>query len=169
MYNRSFLGQVPIAITCCLFLAYSLRSSLRDLRDLHKYGEEGEDYHKPHTLNFDYPGAITLAVWISSFLAVIDLQEQLSWGDPLVLSITIVGLLSLVAFLALETYPGNRELLIPLRLFKTGVGAFCVAQVCCAPSYTKCSLNIVAKNDRSNSPPFETENTRANRGMFFSC
>ena len=92
------------------------------------YDEHGTDV-KTHVLTFDYSGAITLAVWISSFLAVIDLQNQLSWGHPLVWSIATVGLLALVAFLALETYPGNRELLVPLHLLKTEVGVFCAGQV----------------------------------------
>jgi len=91
--------------------------------------DESENEPKPPKLWFDFPGAIALAIWISSLLAVIDLQNQHSWGHPLVLSLTILGVLSFLLFLALETFPGNRELLIPLRLLKTEIGAFCVAQV----------------------------------------
>lgn len=127
---RSFLGQVPVATGCCVLLARGLRTSLPVLKkqDERQHEESATDL-QPDLLTFDYPGAITLAIWISSLLAVIDLQNQLSWGHPLVLSITIVGVLAILAFLALETYPGNRELLIPLRLLKTEVGAFCAGQV----------------------------------------
>ena len=129
-FCRSFLGQVPIATGCCVLLARALRTFLPAVE------EEGERQHdeyetdlKADVLTFDCPGAITLAISISSFLAVIDLQNQLSWEHPLVLSIAIVGVLAILTFLALETYPGNRELLIPLRLLKTEVGAFCAGQV----------------------------------------
>ncbi|KAH8780515.1 major facilitator superfamily domain-containing protein [Hyaloscypha finlandica] len=119
-WRWSFLGQVPVATGCCVLLARGLRTSLPVLKEQEeRQHEESATDLQPDLLTFDYPGAITLAIWISSLLAVIDLQNQLSWGHPLVLSITIVGVLAILAFLALETYPGNRELLIPLRLLKT--------------------------------------------------
>lgn len=127
---RSFLGQVPIATGCCVLIARGLQTFSPILEEEDEWQlEESETELKPDTLAFDYPGAITLAIWISSLLIVIDLQNQLSWGHPLVLGITIIGVLSILAFLVLETYQGNRELLIPLRLLKTEVGAFCAGQV----------------------------------------
>jgi hypothetical protein len=129
-FCRSFLGQVPIAAGCCVLLARALRTFLPVVEE---EGERQDDEYetdlKADVLTFDYPGAITLAISISSLLAVINLQNQLSWGHPLVLRIAIVGVLAILTFLALETYPGNRELLIPLRLLKTEVGAFCAGQV----------------------------------------
>lgn len=80
-------------------------------------------------LTFDFAGAITLAVAISSLLAVIDVQGSLSWEHPLVQSLVVIGILSTLAFLAFETFPGNRELLMPLKLLKTEIGAFCAGQV----------------------------------------
>lgn len=91
--------------------------------------DEPQDERRKRLPSFDYLGAITLAIWITSFLVIIDLQVQLSWTDPLLLSLIIIGIISFVVFLILETYPGGRELLIPLSLFKTEVGAFCVGQV----------------------------------------
>lgn len=91
--------------------------------------EYSENERTPSVLAFDFPGAITLAIAISSLLAAIDLQNQLSWGNPLVLSLIIVGIIFTLAFLAFETFPGNRELLMPLRLLKTEIGAFCAGQV----------------------------------------
>jgi len=127
---RSFLGQVPIASGCCALLAHGLRTSMPILDEEGEgQPEEYESELKPNVLSFDFPGAITLAIGISSFLIVIDLLNQLSWLHPLVMGTTIVGVVSTLAFLALETYPGNRELLIPLRLLKTEVGAFCIGQV----------------------------------------
>ena len=129
-FCRSFLGQVPIATGCCVLLARALRIIVPVVEEEGEWQyDEHETDLKVDVLTFDYPGAITLAISISSFLAVIDLQNQLSWGHPLVLTIMIVGVLAILTFLALETYPGNRELLIPLQLLKTEVGAFCAGQV----------------------------------------
>jgi uncharacterized membrane protein len=91
--------------------------------------EESAPEPKSNDLAFDFPGAITLAIGISSLLTIIDLRNQLSWEHPLVIGITIIGIFAILIFLAFETYPGNRELLIPLRLLKTEVGAFCAGQV----------------------------------------
>ncbi|KFY87549.1 hypothetical protein V498_07123, partial [Pseudogymnoascus sp. VKM F-4517 (FW-2822)] len=91
--------------------------------------EEPQDERRKRLPSFDYLGAVTLAIWITSFLVIIDLQVQLSWTHPLLLSLIIIGIISFLLFLILETYPGGRELLIPLSLFKTEVGAFCVGQL----------------------------------------
>lgn len=100
---------------------------------------------KPVIKAFDYPGAFALAIWISSLLSVIDLQNQLLWGHPLVLSIIVAGLMSLVAFLALETWPGDRELLIPLSLLRTQVGTFCAGAVSpCLPGVIQSMLRIIS-------------------------
>ncbi|TAQ83729.1 hypothetical protein B7494_g7949 [Chlorociboria aeruginascens] len=101
------------------------------LRTLLPKCEEDDEQQplRPDGLAFDFPGAITLAIGISSLLTVIDLQNRLSWEHPLILGITIIGGVSILVFLALESYPGNRELLIPLRLLKTEIGAFCAGQL----------------------------------------
>lgn len=91
--------------------------------------EEPQGERQKRLLSFDYPGAITLAIWVTSFLIIIDVQAELSWTDPLFLSLIIIGVISFLIFLVLETYSGGRELLIPLSLVKTEVGAFCVGQV----------------------------------------
>jgi hypothetical protein len=80
-------------------------------------------------LTFDFPGAITLAIAISSLLVVIDLKDRLAWADPLIQTVAIIGILSVLGFFAMESYPGGRNPLIPLWLLKTEVGAFCAAQV----------------------------------------
>ncbi len=128
--GRSFLGQVPIASGCCVLISRDLQKYLPVLEeDAEQQLEESGTEPKVQALAFDFPGAISLAIGITSLLTVINLQNQLSWGHPLLLSITIVGVLSSTVFLTLETFPGNRELLIPLRLLKTEIGAFCAAQV----------------------------------------
>lgn len=83
----------------------------------------------PANLVFDIPGAVTLAIATSSLLAAVDLQASRSWRHPVVFGLIIVGILSTVAFLAFETFPGNRELLMPLKLLKAEIGAFCAGQV----------------------------------------
>ncbi|RDL36129.1 Uncharacterized protein BP5553_06741 [Venustampulla echinocandica] len=125
-----FLGQVPIAAACCLLIAQSLTVTLPKLeREEEQQRDDSRNEPAPALLAFDFPGAITLAIAISSLLAAIDLQNPLAWGHPLVLSLLIVGILSTLAFLAFETFPGNRELLMPLRLLKTEIGAFCAGQL----------------------------------------
>ncbi|KFY33213.1 hypothetical protein V494_07823 [Pseudogymnoascus sp. VKM F-4513 (FW-928)] len=118
-----FLGQVPIAAACCLLMARSFEA----MRP--KAEQEEEQQREQPVLAFDFAGAITLAVSISSLLAVIDLQGSLSWKHPLIQGLVVVGVLSTVAFLAFETFPGNRELLMPLKLLKTEIGAFCAGQM----------------------------------------
>ncbi|PBP19900.1 hypothetical protein BUE80_DR009275 [Diplocarpon rosae] len=126
-WRWSFLGQVPFAAVCCLLTARGLRKFL-PLLDL-EAEQNATDESKPNFPTFDYPGAITLAIGLTSFLTVVDLQNQLGWTHPVILVATIVGTISLFAFLLFETYPGDRQLLIPLQLLRTGVGAFCVGQL----------------------------------------
>ena len=57
--------------------------------------------------------------------------ESVSWRHRLVLGLTIVGIISTLAFLALETFPGNRKLLMPVQLLRTGIGASCTVQITC--------------------------------------
>jgi len=150
------LGQVPIATTCCIIMTRDLRNFLSEA-DRHKNSqmEEPQDERQKRLLSFDYPGAVTLAIWITSFLVIIDLQVQLSWTHPLLLSLVIIGIMSFLVFLLLETYPGSRELLIPLSLLKTEVGAFCVGQVSdtILQSFLRCKKlprNIIAAMLRIN-------------------
>lgn len=134
---------MPIATTCCIIMTCGLRNFLSEAHG-HKNSqmEEPQDERRKRLLSFDYPGAVTLAIWITSFLVIIDLQVQLSWTHPLLLSLSIIGIVSFFIFLLLESYPGSRELLIPLSLLKTEVGAFCVGQV----SDTICNHSSGAKN-----------------------
>lgn len=120
---RLFLGQVPIAAACCLLMSKNYEAMCP------KTEQEEERQREEPVLAFDFAGAITLAIAISSFLAVIDLQGSLSWEHPLIHSLVVVGILSTIAFLTFETFPGNRELLMPLKLLKTEIGAFCAGQV----------------------------------------
>lgn len=129
---RLFLGQVPIAIACGLLIALDPSVNLPQLdREAEQQRQDSENDMEdtPTVLAFDFPGAVTLAIATASLLAAIDLQNSLSWGHPLVYSLIIAGALSTVAFLILETFPGNRELLMPLKLLRTEIGAFCAGQV----------------------------------------
>jgi hypothetical protein len=127
---RTFLGQIPIATGCCVLITRGVKGFLPILEgaDQRQLEEPGDEL-KQKTLTFDFSGAITLAIGISSLLTVIDLQNQLSWGHPLILGLTIVGIIFISTFLVLEAFPGNRELLMPLQLLKTEIGAFCAGQV----------------------------------------
>lgn len=149
--RRSFLGQVPIAITCCVLLARGLQKFLSETNGQDKHPkpllDEPQMERQKAVLAFDYPGAITLAIWITSFLVIIDLQKHLAWRHPLILSLIIVGTTSFIIFMILETYPGHRELLIPLSLLKTEVGAFCAGQV----------SSVLFGNGSSSVHPFESK------------
>lgn len=91
--------------------------------------QEPDNEDIPADLAFDFPGAVTLAIATASLLAAVDLQNSMSWGHPVVLVLIIAGILSAVAFLGFEAFPGNRELLMPLKLLRTEIGAFCAGQV----------------------------------------
>jgi hypothetical protein len=127
-FERSFVGQVPIAGLCCLLTANGLAGYFPSLTE-EDQNERGENKQKSQALAFDFPGAISLAIGVTSLLTVIDVQNRLSWIHPLVLGLSIIGVVSIIAFLILETYPGSRELLIPMRLLKTEIGIFCAGQV----------------------------------------
>jgi hypothetical protein len=145
-----FLGQIPIAIACGLLIALDPSVNLPEPeRGDEQQGQDSESEATPAVLTFDFPGAVTLAIATASLLAAIDLQNSLSWGHPTVFGLIIAGLISTVAFLVFETFPGNRELLMPLKLLRTEIGAFCAGQVCgilltlCIPAP---SLNVVPKS-----------------------
>lgn len=142
-FYRLFLSQVPIAAACCLVIAQSLKAITPQLKreEQQQQEDDSENENTPAALAFDFPGAITLAVAISSLLAAIDLQNLLSWADPVVFGLVIVGIFFTLAFLVVETFPGNRELLMPLSLLKTEIGAFCAGQVLIYPH----SLNILVE------------------------
>jgi hypothetical protein len=123
---------VPIAICCCFLIT-------QGLRQYSAKPEEEEDglfelTKKPIVLSFDFPGAVVLAIATSLLLSVIDLQEKYSWSEPLVQALFVGAALSIATFLYLETWPGNRQLLIPTRLLKTEIGAFCAGQILIAGS-----------------------------------
>ena len=163
------MGQVPIATTCCIIMTRGLRNFLSEAdRDKYSQMEEPQDERQKRLLSFDYPGAVTLAIWVTSFLVVIDLQAELSWTNPLLLSLIIIGIISFVVFLVLETYSGGRELLIPLSLVKTEVGALCLGQVSSTilQPFLKCKKiprNIIAAMLRINA------NSMLNVSYFWSA
>jgi len=130
-YNRTFIGQVPIAILCCFFIAQGLRNNSSDS---HEEDSLLDNLKRPTILCFDFPGALALAVAVTLLLSVIDLQSKWSWTDPLVQALFVGAALSIATFLYLETWPGNRELLIPTRLLRTEIGAFCAGQILIAGS-----------------------------------
>lgn len=98
-------------------------------REEEQQRQDSENEDTLSALAFDFPGVVTLVIATASLLAAIDLQNQLSWGHPVVFGLIIVGILSAVAFVVFETFPGNRELLMPLKLLRTEIGAFCAGQV----------------------------------------
>ncbi|CAG8976828.1 hypothetical protein HYALB_00009092 [Hymenoscyphus albidus] len=126
-FLSSTIGQVPIATGCCIVIVRGVRKQLSKYKETTRQPQGTENESNTDGLAFDFPGAISFAFWMSSLLVVIDLQHHLSWGHPLVLSITIVGSISFLSFILFETFPGKRELLIPLRLLKTEIGAFCAS------------------------------------------
>lgn len=133
--HRSFIGQVPIAVCCCLLITLGLRQYSHS----HESEEAGSLLHQIHELktkklSFDYPGAVSLAATISLLLSLIDLKDRYSWDDPTIIGLSVGSVVSLALFFYLETYAGKRELLIPTQLLRTEVGAFCAGQILVAGS-----------------------------------
>ncbi|CEJ91340.1 hypothetical protein VHEMI07058 [[Torrubiella] hemipterigena] len=121
-----FLGQVPIAIACGALIASVLLPKPQERENERR--QELEEENTQH-LAFDFPGAVTLAIATASLLAAFDLHNSHSCEDAIVYALLLVGALSAIAFLLFETFPGNRELLMPLRLLRTEIGAFCAGQL----------------------------------------
>jgi len=84
---------------------------------------------KSSLLAFDFPGALSLAIAVTSLLVTIDLKTSLAWSHVLVQAALIAELLSLLVFFIIETHTGKRKPLIPLWLFRTEVSAFCAGQI----------------------------------------
>ncbi len=125
-WRWSFIGQVPIAVLCCLLIRWSLEAILTTVnRDF----VITESVTKSSLLNFDFPGALSLAIAVTSFLVIFDLKTSLAWSHVLVRASLITGLLSILVFFVVETHTGKRKPLIPLWLLRTEVGAFCAAQM----------------------------------------
>ncbi|GAA4544698.1 MFS transporter [Pseudonocardia xishanensis] len=73
---------------------------------------------RPHKI--DWPGALTLAIFLVPLLIVAEQGREWGWGSDRALGCYIVGAIGLVLFLLCERGIGD-DALIPLRLFRNGV------------------------------------------------
>ncbi|MDQ4133509.1 MAG: DHA2 family efflux MFS transporter permease subunit [Actinomycetota bacterium] len=64
----------------------------------------------------DYPGMVALTVGLVSFLVALDEGPTEGWGDPLIIGLFCVGVVSLVAFASLERRAGSGALVPPTVL-----------------------------------------------------
>lgn len=80
--------------------------------------------------DFDWRGAITFAASITLLFMMSDFgKKEVPWSHPIAISVTVAGIVSILAFLLTEGFWAKKPL-IPLRLLRTnGTGAFCVVQV----------------------------------------
>ncbi|GAA4417514.1 MDR family MFS transporter [Actinokineospora soli] len=98
-----FLINVPIALVALFVVARNLNVP-----------------HQRVPQRVDYLGAITLTVGLVPLLIVAEQGREWGWASPAALTAYTVGVLGLVAFVAVEKRMGDAALL-PLRLFRRPV------------------------------------------------
>ena len=76
--------------------------------------------HTPRPHRIDWPGAITLAIFLVPLLIVAEQGREWGWGSTDALVCYIIGAVGLVLFLLAENFYKD-DALLPLRLFRTGV------------------------------------------------
>jgi EmrB/QacA subfamily drug resistance transporter len=76
--------------------------------------------HLPHTRRehqIDWPGALALVAGLVPLLLLAEQGREWGWSSPLSVSLMVVGVLGIIAFLLAERHYGD-DALLPLRLFR---------------------------------------------------
>ncbi len=76
--------------------------------------------HLPHQRRdhrIDWPGALALITGLTPLLLLAEQGREWGWDSPISLSLMVIGLAGIVAFIRAERYYGD-DALLPLRLFK---------------------------------------------------
>ena len=76
--------------------------------------------HLPHTRRdhqIDWPGAVALIAGLTPLLLLAEQGRDWGWGSPLSVSLMVIGVVGIVAFLVAERHFGD-DALLPLRLFR---------------------------------------------------
>jgi EmrB/QacA subfamily drug resistance transporter len=76
--------------------------------------------HLPHQRRdhrIDWPGALALITGLTPLLLLAEQGREWGWGSPISLSLMVIGLAGIVAFIRAERHYGD-DALLPLRLFK---------------------------------------------------
>jgi EmrB/QacA subfamily drug resistance transporter len=76
--------------------------------------------HRKVAHRIDYWGAATLTIGLVPLLIVAEQGRQWGWGSAAALSMYLLGMLGIAAFVFIETKMGD-EALIPMRLFRNSV------------------------------------------------
>ena len=109
-FQRSFLIQCPLALVAILLVAWKLEGPQKLLPG---YGGGSE---KRKLSRVDFPGTVTLAVTITSFLIALDIGGQkVPWTHPLVWILFSLSAVFGICFLFVERYVA-REPIFPLHL-----------------------------------------------------
>jgi EmrB/QacA subfamily drug resistance transporter len=95
-----FLVNVPIG-------AFALFLVMRSLHLPH--------HRRDHKI--DWPGALALITGLTPLLLLAEQGREWGWGSPLSLSLMVIGVVGIAAFIAAERHYGD-DALLPLRLFK---------------------------------------------------
>ncbi len=110
LFPRSFLIQCPLALVAILLVAWKLEGPQKLLPG---YGGGSE---KRKLSRVDFPGTVTLAVTITSFLIALDIGGQkVPWTHPLVWILFSLSAVFGICFLFVERYVA-REPIFPLHL-----------------------------------------------------
>lgn len=120
---RSFTGQMPIAMICCLLTAWGPSSNTKKL-------EPPVSPNASRIRDLDFLGAGLFMITITSFLLVFNLGGQrLPWAHPIVVSLAVGCGFGGIAFVWTEAFWAKQPF-IPLALMRTnGVGLFCFVQI----------------------------------------
>jgi hypothetical protein len=127
--TRSFTGQVPIALLCCILTALRSPSKSSNNKNVesHRYDASA---CTSRIRDLDFLGTGLFVMMMSNFLLVFNLGGQrLPWTHPIVVSLAVGCGLSGIAFVLTEAFWAKQPL-IPLSLMRTkGIGLFCLVQI----------------------------------------
>ncbi|WP_103381471.1 MFS transporter [Pseudonocardia dioxanivorans] len=76
--------------------------------------------HTKRSRRIDWPGAVTLAIFLVPLLIIAEQGREWGWGSTSAIVCYIVGAVGFVLFMLAERFYGD-DALLPLRLFRNGV------------------------------------------------
>ena len=129
MSSRSFLGQAPIALICFFLAGWHLPDNSSKAARLASNSDNNTSKTALTVRDVDFLGAALFTATTTSFLLVLNLGQNLSLDDPVIISMAVLCAVLGVAFILTEGFLAKRPL-IPLRLIRiNGVGIFCLVQI----------------------------------------
>ena len=110
--NRSFLGQIPIALLC---LVVAMWQSLPG-------ANEGSKKRR-----LDGLGLVTFAFMLTSFLLLVDFGGK--DNVPVIFVLAVAFAISAISFVLVERYWAVQPMIPPSLVKQSGVWAYCIVQL----------------------------------------